>query len=305
VASTVADVRAFYELQDAKAAFKPVEKAKLAGLDASVLTVTAAGDEPGEPNRIERNVIFVRDGKAFRLTLKSHANTFGRAAGPFAALVKSFEFTDPPEQGKALLKAYELAEHKLNFTAPAAWTQGTTCHDNACQGAITSFLIPMDSSLIPRLKDLPPGAMSAALHTDAVTIAANPASDPKGALDGAVEDVKKQVTAQFPKAEFKSTEKVKVSGEDAVALNVTIPGETKDGERQRVQRRVVMLRDGKVYQIAHQSHVQTVGKQKKVFDGIVSSFQFASAATPANAAPAVGAAAAPAPAGNGSGDGLD
>lgn len=311
VASTVAEVRAFYELQDPKAAFKPVEKAKIAGLDASVLTVTAAGDDIGEPNRIERNVIFVRDGKAFRLTLKSHANTFGKAVGPFGAVVKSFEFTAPPEEGKALTKAYTLADHKLQFTAPVGWTQGATCHDNVCQGGITSLLIPLDSSLIPRAKDLPPGAMSAAIHSDAVTIAANPASDPKGTLDGAVEDVKKLVTAQFPKAEFKSADKIKVSGEEAVALSITIPGEARDGEKQRVQRRVVMLRDGKVYQIAHQSHVQTVAKQKKVFDGIVSSFQFASAA-PATGAPAAagapvnGAAVAGQPAAaKGTGDGLD
>jgi hypothetical protein len=306
----VADLKESIKRTDPEAEFKSAEKIKVDGLDATALTVTLPGEDKDEPKRLERHVAFARDGKLFDVTLKSHVNTVGKQLNPFQTFVRSIKFAAPPAKGEALLKVHANEQYKMSVAAPAALTTGVPCHELACNGSFLTVIFPEDRRYVQSLFQKDDGAAPSvlALHTDGVTLAVVPPKSPAATLDAAVEDIKAEVKAAYPTTEFKPAEKTKVGDADAVVLASTSDGDAKDKEPERVQRRVVMVRDGKVYQIIHFSHADTVERQTPAFERIVSSFRFTSpeaTATPVAVTPAAVAPAAAKNASKSEGDGLE
>jgi hypothetical protein len=304
----VAALKETIKRTDPQAEFKAAaEKVKVDGMDAAALTVTLPGQDKEEAKRIERHVLFARDGRQFDVMLKSHVNTAGKQFNPFQAFVRSIKFTAPAETGEALLKTYEDGQKTAAFAAPKALTSGVPCHHLACTGSFVTVVFPDDRRALHAMieRDGKPPT----LYSDGVTGAVAPAKSPTATLDSAVEDIQAEAKAAFPSTEFKPLKKTKLAGADAVELVSTSDGEAKDKEAQRVQRRIIAVRDGKVYQMIHFAHADTAEQQTPAFERIASTFRFTTAAP---AAPAASAAIADAPAakpaaagGKAEGDGLE
>jgi hypothetical protein len=76
-----------------KAEFKPVEKTKVAGVEAQVVTAFMPARNPGDPKKAEQHVVFVRDGKVFQMILYAQANTLAKQTKAVQQVAKSFDWT--------------------------------------------------------------------------------------------------------------------------------------------------------------------------------------------------------------------
>jgi hypothetical protein len=230
------------------------------------------GQIDGQAKVVERHVLFLRDGKRFDITLEAQPSSFGKASTQLQSLGRSVQFTEPAAKPETLVKQYEYKDRSVQFTLPASWSAATPCHEFTCNGSYAAFELPLQRG------DLPPRqpGKTRMIHSDGVVFAAAPAQKPNGTLADAVAEAKAAFAAANPKGEYKSAEKTKVGGVDAVLLTSTTDGDAAHDEPTRVQRRVVTLVDGKVYQFLHASHEYSVETQKPVVDAILASVKFTS-----------------------------
>jgi hypothetical protein len=272
------DARAAIKNQNPEAAFKPVEKLKVAGLDGVAVTATVNGETKDEGKVIVRHILFARDGMLFDMELRSHPYSIGKSAAQMLALARSIQFAAPPAPAESLTKLYEYKDRSIQFTAPSGWTSAIACHDFTCNGSYAALEIPTDPSTLPPRK---PGSHRI-IHPSGIILAAAPAKDPAGNLDAAVDEVKATAKAQDPTVEFKSVERTKLGGVDAVLLTTTSAGEKSHEEPQRVQRRFIALADGKIHQLMHASHDYSVKKETPVVDAILATVRFGAIAAAAS-----------------------
>jgi hypothetical protein len=204
-------------------------------------------------------------------------------------------------------KTYENAEHKFRFKAPGSWSTAS----GGPPGSVYNLAIPPDSSSLPKFK---PGEGVVHIFGDLFTIVVTPAKTPTDDLAAATADVEEQVKAHFRNAEFKPPEKTKFAGLDATVLTASMVSD-KQGEPKLIHRHIVFQRDGKVFQVALWAHENTVGRDMRLLQNVLKSFEWTAAPTtapsrtaepatrPSNAAPPAAKTAKPAT--GGAGDGLD
>jgi hypothetical protein len=272
------NAKATIKNENAEAAFKPVEKLKVGGVDGVAVTATINGEAQDEPKVIVRHILFARDGLLFDMELRSHPYSIVKSGAQMLAVARSVQVAAPPASAESLTKLYEYKAQSLQFTGPSGWTSAIACHDFTCSGSYAAFEIPTDRSTLPPRK---PGVQRI-IHPSGIILAAAPAKDPKATLDAAVEEVKATAKAQDPTIEFKSAEKAKVGGVDAVLLTTTSAGEKAHQEPQRVQRRFVVLLDGKIHQLMHASHDYSVKKETPLVDAIFATVKFGAIAPAAS-----------------------
>lgn len=124
--SALETVKADVLKESPKSEFKaPLEKAKVAGLDAVVLTVVTLGKDPADAKAIQKHYLFERSGILYRAVLYTKADFLAKQTPRFDKVLKSIQFTDatnvaPKTASSATKPAATVSAAKAKLAADAA-----------------------------------------------------------------------------------------------------------------------------------------------------------------------------------------
>ena len=251
LAATVSELQTQIKKDFPAAEFKPIEKAKVGGVDASVLTATMPSKTEGEPKLVHRHTVFQRDGKVFQIILYAHANTIAKQTTAVQKVVKSFQWTEQPaataagapdRNGPAASGgAFNNAEHGLRLQLPPEWDAG----ESSIPGSIATFFPPGDADG----------------HVDLF------ARDPQGKdADGILTALQGEVRDHDANAKFDPIQDAKLGGEPARMFTYHV----KLGETEKSCQMLASLHAGKAYVIMYGAppaeYEKNVGAVKRLAD---------------------------------------
>jgi hypothetical protein len=120
--AAVEEVKATAKAQDPTIEFKSLERAKLGGVDAALLTTTSAGEKAHEePQRVQRRLVALVDGKIHQLMHASHDYSVKKETPIVDAIFATVKFGAVAAAASGGT-TYTFKEQNLSYAVPANWT---------------------------------------------------------------------------------------------------------------------------------------------------------------------------------------